>query len=179
MVEEFAFRVKLVTTPQSQIFDEEVDDNVHVPLPMFKVLAPVPVPKKLVVKVILLLFAEKSKAPVKAPIVRTERLRVAWLTVTVPPPELPSRVTLSPATGTDCPPAPPEDDAQWVVSAASHVPVPPTQNLFAMLGYALLVKHIDDEIIGSGCARVGIGNSGCSAHANARGKGNAHAARTK
>jgi hypothetical protein len=47
--------------------------------------------------------------------------------VTVPPPELASKVTVSADVGTDWPPAPPDDAAQCVVVAASQVPVPPTQ----------------------------------------------------
>lgn len=58
-------------------------------------------------------------------------LRVAS-SVTVPVPELPSKVGLSPVVGADAPPDPPEVDAQCVVDDASQVPVPPTQNLVAI-----------------------------------------------
>jgi hypothetical protein len=44
-----------------------------------------------------------------------------------PPPELPSIRTSSAEVGTEAPPAPPDVADQWVVVAASHVPVPPTQ----------------------------------------------------
>jgi hypothetical protein len=53
--------------------------------------------------------------------------------VQVPVPELESKVTVSAATGAEAPDAPPEVEAQFAVLLASHVPVPPTQNLFAII----------------------------------------------
>jgi hypothetical protein len=53
--------------------------------------------------------------------------------VTVPPPELALKKTSSAVVGTDAPPAPPDVADQLVVEEAFHVPVPPTQYLFAML----------------------------------------------
>src|SRR3989338_3804815 len=56
----------------------------------------------------------------------------ATSTVTVAAvPELESKVTLSPATGTVSPPAPPVVADQWAVSPV--LPVPSTQNLLAMV----------------------------------------------
>lgn len=70
--------------------------------------------------------------PVKAPHAKEDMFTVPEARVQVPPPEEPSKVTLSEVVGTDCPPAPPEEAAQWVVSEESQVPVPPTQNLEAI-----------------------------------------------
>lgn len=72
------------------------------------------------------------------------RPRVALLRVTsvqiapaavvqVPVPERLSKVTVSAATGAEAPEAPPDVAAQLAVELASQVPVPPTQNLAAML----------------------------------------------
>jgi hypothetical protein len=36
----------------------------------------------------------------------------------------------------------------------------------------LFVKNIHDDIVGSGCAGIGIRNPGCSGHGNGRPKGN-------
>lgn len=47
--------------------------------------------------------------------------------VQVPVPLFASNVTVSPKAGTLAPPAPPDEEAQFVVVVASHVPVPPTQ----------------------------------------------------
>ena len=44
-----------------------------------------------------------------------------------------SKITLSAAVGTDAPEPPPEDEDQLVVDEVFHVPVPPTQYLFAMI----------------------------------------------
>lgn len=97
------------------------------------VRVPLPDPlndEPLAVTVMLLLFAELSHVPVKAPMVIDCTVIVPpKLSVTVPPPDEPSKVTVSDEPGTDCPPAPPDDDAQCVVSLLSQVPVPPTQNL--------------------------------------------------
>jgi hypothetical protein len=48
-------------------------------------------------------------------------------------PELASKKTTSAVVGADTPPAPPDVAAQLTVELASHVPEPPTQNLFAIV----------------------------------------------
>jgi hypothetical protein len=53
--------------------------------------------------------------------------------VAVPPPEFPSNMAASATPGADAPEAPPDVADQFVVLALSHVPVPPTQNLFAIV----------------------------------------------
>jgi hypothetical protein len=53
-------------------------------------------------------------------------------TVTVPVPELVSKVTVSAFVGAAVPPAPPDAVAQLVVVVASQVPAPPTQNFAAI-----------------------------------------------
>ena len=52
--------------------------------------------------------------------------------VTVPVPEFPSNCGVSPAIGTDAPPAPPDVADQFAVLVLSQLPVPPTQYLFAI-----------------------------------------------
>jgi hypothetical protein len=52
--------------------------------------------------------------------------------VTVPLPEFESKIAVSLKVGTDAPPAPPDVVDQNAELALSHVPVPPTQNLFAI-----------------------------------------------
>lgn len=47
--------------------------------------------------------------------------------------ELASKVTVSEEPGTDAPLAPPEVADQFTVVIPSHIPVPPTQNLAAIL----------------------------------------------
>src|SRR2546430_2342263 len=79
----------------------------------------------------LLLLAEKSSVPVNAPATSEDRLTVV-LTVTVPPPELPSNVAVSAAPGRlPAPPhvlpAPPLDDDHDAVLLPFQVAVPPTQ----------------------------------------------------
>lgn len=107
--------------------------SVQVPLPRLIVRAPEPVPENagIALNVTLLLLALKSNVPVNAPQVIVCTVTVV-LTVTVPPPDEPSRVALSAEPGTDAPLAPPDEAAQCDVSLASHVPVPPTQNLEAI-----------------------------------------------
>lgn len=74
---------------------------VQVPDPIFRVLVPVPVRLNVLI-VGLLLFADKSKVPVNAPIVIevTVGLYAAPM-VTVPPPDDASSVTVSLDPGTD------------------------------------------------------------------------------
>ena len=105
---------------------------VQIPLPILMLRVAVPV-NETVRKVTLGLLVLKASVPVKAPAVRSLKAIPAIVPsgVTVPPPELPSKVMLSPATGADAPLAPPELDAQCVVVVLSQVPVPPTQNLLA------------------------------------------------
>lgn len=81
---------------------------------------------------VVIVFEPPTNVPVKAPIVTdvTDGLRA--VSVTVPAPEFPSKVTVSPAPGTVCPPAPPEEAAQLVTLIAVQAPVPPTQNLLAI-----------------------------------------------
>ncbi len=102
-------------------------DIVHVPLPILSVRVPVPEPLNVCI-VGLLLLAEKSSVPVNAPIVTDVTLK-SVLTVTVPPPEAASKVTVSPEPGTEpgCV-EPPDVVAQLVRLLPSHVFVPPTQN---------------------------------------------------
>jgi|SRR6185312_218230 len=54
-------------------------------------------------------------------------------TVTVPPPELPSKKAVVEACGTAAPPPPPDELAQCVAVELSQVPVPPTQKRLATL----------------------------------------------
>ena len=82
-------------------------DRVKVPDPQLIVRVPVPDVVIAPVKVGLLLFAEKSRVIPIAPQVR-DLIEKSVATVMVPAPEDASIVTSSPATGTDCPPAPPE-----------------------------------------------------------------------
>jgi hypothetical protein len=90
-------KVKLVAVDVSHTVPVPV--RVHVPDPIASVLAPVP--EQLNVAIVgLLLFVAKVRVPVKAPIVTEVTLKFT-LTVTVPPPEDPSKVTVSPAPGTD------------------------------------------------------------------------------
>lgn len=114
-------------------------DRVNVPDPQLIVLVPVPEVVIAPVRVGLLLFAEKSSVIPIAPQDR-DLIEKSVATVIVPAPDEASIVTLSPATGTDCPPVPPLLDAQWVVSLASQVPVPPTQKreLIIRNGYLLV-----------------------------------------
>jgi hypothetical protein len=53
--------------------------------------------------------------------------------VTVPVPEFESNVTASDVVGADAPEAPPDVADQFAVLDAFHVPVPPTQNLEAIV----------------------------------------------
>jgi hypothetical protein len=139
---------RLVTVPTSKttVFAEVPPVNVKVPVPSRNFRAPVPDRFKPVefadVNVILIgAFAAKSSVPVNAPATRVAKdvPLLSAATVTVPLPELASKITLSPVVGTDWPPAPPDVPAQCVVSEASHVPVPPTQKRFA-ISYTLLLK---------------------------------------
>ena len=86
-------------------------------------------------------IAPVSVVPALCRSVRSDLLMVieaaerATSTVTVAAvPELESKVTLSPATGTVSRPAPPVVAAQWAVSLV--FPVPSTQNLLAMSAYS-------------------------------------------
>lgn len=109
---------------------------VHKPFPRFIVLVAVPEPLNPVVllSVTLLLFALKSSVPVNAPHV------IAWqeifpVTVTVPPPDAPSKIAASftpgPVVGVVPPPlAVPQWADEDVVP--SQLPVPPNQKRFAI-----------------------------------------------
>ncbi|WP_032900958.1 hypothetical protein ACSGFO_24970 [Mesorhizobium sp. WSM4083] len=112
---------------------DAVDVNVHVPFPSLIVLVPLPLPLKAdeLLSVTLLLLTLKSSVPVKAPQVIDCTATVVF-TVTVPPPELALKVTVSDVPGTEAPPAPPVVADQCVVSLAFHSPVPPTQKRFAI-----------------------------------------------
>jgi hypothetical protein len=100
---------------------------------MFNVLVDVPVQENDCI-VGLLLKALKSKVPVNKPIAIEVTLGSYPVpTVTVPPPEEPSKVTVSLLPGTEAPLAPPLVADQCVVSAAFHVPVPPTQKREAIV----------------------------------------------
>ncbi len=72
--------------------------------PRVSVLVPVPVISK---NPVLNVCPLMSTVPVKAPIVNDREFAVA-VTVTVPPPELASKVTSSEAVGTDAPLEPPD-----------------------------------------------------------------------
>ena len=111
--------------------------KVQVPLPMLKVRTPLPPTLNAVPdaspSVTLLLLVAKVSVPVNAPIVNDEIVTVPpKLTVTVPPPDDPSKVTSSAEPGTLAPPAPPVAVDQCVVVELSHVPVPPTQKRAAI-----------------------------------------------
>lgn len=126
------FAVNPVVVAQSKLSTLKV----NVPLPRFIVLVPEP-PNSIAItpaelpNVMLGLFTLKSSVPVNAPAVSVAIVAPLTVesTVTVPPPELASNVTLSPDAGTLEPPAPPEDADQCVVVVESQVPAPPTQNL--------------------------------------------------
>lgn len=138
-----ALNVRLVVTVASQLLATPA--RVKVPEPRLSVLVPVPVMLKLgataLANVMLGLFAEKSRVPVKAPIARPAIVFPLMVesTVTVPPPELASKVAVS----EDClgmPPVaphveelPPEDDDHDAVFAVDHDPVPPTQKQAAAI----------------------------------------------
>ena len=106
-VEDAAERVRLVVVANVKMV-APLPLTVQVPEPIFKVRAPVPVPENVCI-VGELLLAEKSRVPVKAPIVMESTLKLV-LTVTVPLSrhEFASKVTVAPGTGTDAPPRPPE-----------------------------------------------------------------------
>lgn len=111
----------------------------HVHEPCLNVRAPAHEPL-IVWTVTLFEFVAKSSVPVNAPnVIETTEGAYAAQHVMVPPPDEPSKVTVSAEPGTDWPPAPPEVAAQCVVSEASQVPVPPTQNRAAIrsVGYDL------------------------------------------
>lgn len=130
MVDVPALHVRPVVVAICHRFAELFPVIVNVPLP--RLIARVEVPEPLNVKSVgLLLFTEKSIVPVYVPHERVRILKLVF-TVTVPPPEDPSNVTLSATPGTVWPPAPPDVADQCVVSDASHVPVPPTQKRAAM-----------------------------------------------
>lgn len=99
IVELFALKVRLVAP--FWLKAAAVEERVQVPFPIFKVLVPAPVLTKLPPIVTLLLLVAKSKVPVKALIVSDSIDRLALLTVTVPPPDDPSKVTSSLEPGTD------------------------------------------------------------------------------
>jgi len=84
----------------------------------------VPEKLKLIAQLIVCQFV--FRVPVNAHPVIVFVLAVA-VTVTVPPPEDASNITSSELVGTLDPPAPPEVADQCVVSAASQLPVQPTQ----------------------------------------------------
>jgi hypothetical protein len=114
--------VRFVTVFMFQAFVPPVV-NVQVPDPIVRVRTPEPV---LLNVPIVGFCVEPSKVPVKAPIV-IETTVGLYPSVTVPPPEDASKVTVSEAPGTEEPPAPPVVADQCVVALLSHVPVPPTQ----------------------------------------------------
>lgn len=133
IVEVPAFKVRFAHVPQFQ--NALLADNVKVPLPIFRVLVAAPVRLMLPepVAVSELLFVAKSIVPVKAPMVKlaTVHRPPPILTVIVPPPELPSKVTLSLVAGTQAHDAPPEVVAHLPLSdVPSTVPVPPIQKQF-------------------------------------------------
>jgi hypothetical protein len=76
--------------------------------PIIKIHVPVPEIEKETTSIVC---PFKSSVPVKAPMVILVTLTAA-VTVTVPPPEEPSKVTVSPEPGTEAPPPPPEEAAQ-------------------------------------------------------------------
>lgn len=102
MVEELALNVSPVVVAIVHKVAPLVADRVHVPFPRLSVRVPVPLPlwPLTPVMVTLLLLALKSSVPVKAPVVSPWMVTVV-LTVTVPPPDEPSKVTVSAALGTD------------------------------------------------------------------------------
>ena len=128
-----ADKVRLVVVPQSMNPPEFVPVKLKVPEPRFMVRVPVPeLFQPFVLIVGLLLLVAKSSVRPMAPVVNDWIVKSVF-TVIVPAPELPSIVTVSPEPGTDAPPDPaPDVAAQCVVSEASHVPVPRTQNLLAI-----------------------------------------------
>ena len=119
--------IALAPSVRVRVFEFELENDPHehvCPLvfsvPVVNVIAPV------------------SVVPALCRSVRSDLLMVmeaadrATSTVTVAAvPELESKVTLSPATGTVSPPAPPVVADQWAVSLV--FPVPSTQNLLAMV----------------------------------------------
>jgi len=109
-------------------FDDENDPHEHVcpfvfNVPAVNVIAPVSVVPALCIRVrsdLLMVMDVADRA--------TSMVTVAAV------PELESKVTVSPATGTVWPPAPPVVADQWAVSLV--LPVPSTQNLLAMSAYS-------------------------------------------
>ena len=61
--------------------------------------------------------------------------------VIAPEPELESINTLSADVGTEAPPEPPDEVAQWVVSYGVQYPAPPTQYLLAIYFFVLWFCH--------------------------------------
>jgi hypothetical protein len=108
---------------------------VQVPLPRLMVRVPEPQPLTKLLNVIFGLLVLKLRVlpPVNAVQVKLRKLipLIEESAVIVPLPKLASNMTPSPATGADAPLAPPDVAAQLAVEVLSHVPVPPTQNLFA------------------------------------------------
>lgn len=110
---------------------------VNVPEPRLIVRVPVPDPEKVLI-VILGLLVAKSNVPVKFPVpvkVIPEIVLVPPIeeaTVTTAAPEPPSNIAISAVPGIADPPAPPDVVDHLVPAVASHVAVPPTQNLLAM-----------------------------------------------
>lgn len=137
ITDEFALNVRFVVVPISQMVALPVADSVHVPLPRFIVLVPLPDPLNAAeaVSVMLGLFALKSKVPVNAPHVSDVMVLLALIvaaTVTVPPPDEPSNVTVSADVGAAWFPVPLLVADQWPLLVLSHVPVPLTQNRLAV-----------------------------------------------
>lgn len=127
-----AFNVRLVAVVMSHAIDPF--DKLIVDDPNVSVLVPVPEKLKKVSPMVCPLV---SNVPVKLP-PDISLTVTAVVTVTVPPPELASKVTSSADPGTDAPPAPPEVADQCVVSEASQFPVPPTQYLALILSYRII-----------------------------------------
>ena len=124
----------MVVVVRSKTVTLVVAVNVKVPDPSKNFRAPVPLRVIAVVNVILIgPLVAQSIVPVNAPATKlaSDNPLTADATVTVPPPDDASNVTVSPVVGTEAPPAPPVVADQCVVSDASSVPVPKTQNRFA------------------------------------------------
>lgn len=131
---------RFVAVPSSQRVTVPVLPlKVNVPFPIKNLRVPVPDKFMAVPLAVSVMFigplAAKSSVPVKAPAVSETRESplTADATVTTPPPDEPLKVTSSPVVGAEAPLAPPDVADQFVVEDKSQVPVPPTQNLDAIV----------------------------------------------
>lgn len=131
-----ALRVKPATLPKSNTVPERTT-IVNVPVPKLIVLVPEPAAKNVFIVALGLLTEKSNVKPADAAVVLMPESVLFELnedvTVTTAPLEFASKIATSADDGTLAPPGPPVAEDQCVVSELSHVPLPATQNLLAMI----------------------------------------------